>query len=129
MHRVQMSKAHMMSLKNFKKLRASTLIESIIALTICAACLSIAILIFVQITKSSQSITLIRAEQQLSRMLFKDWLEGTPIENTKESFSAFSIDKTIEKTEDNATFIILNYNAQAQNREVSRRLLFKKSGI
>lgn len=110
--------------KNCNRLLASSLIETLVALAICAACLATAILIFVKVLEKSKSIALVKVEQELTKKTFNDWLEGTVPETGKETYDGFTITRFQEKSDFDSQSVIINYSADFRNTRIERKIIF-----
>lgn len=84
----------MESLNNYK-IKASSLVESIIALVIVAVCLSIALVVYVNVLQSNRDMPFYRAEQKVKE-LFWTTKEQSLWEDEDYRFKTYSIQKKVE---------------------------------
>lgn len=101
--------------KNYKKQKASSLVETIVATTISAICLSIAVLVFVQISNNSDSLVEIKASQALNLKMYEDWLT-TSTEDDIFPFMGFSIERIKLDATENEKWIEVTYKAKIINK-------------
>lgn len=85
----------MVSLNSFR-LKGSTLVETIIALVIVAVCLSIALVVYVNVLKSQRNLPFYSAEQKVKE-LFWTTKEENSWENEDYGFNTYAIEKKVEK--------------------------------
>lgn len=109
--------------KNYNQLHAASLIETIVALTICAACLAIAILVFVQVSSQSQAVLHIQAEQQLATAIYEDWITDTIPENDQESFKGYTITTDKQKANVDSKWSTITYKATYQNTKIEKKII------
>ena len=103
-------KKDMRSLKNFKTLNASSVVESIIAISIISVCALVAFLIYLNVIKQNKSINYLNAKHKISLLTQQSILEND-FEDNQYSFKNYTIDKkvTINKTE-HTSFLTFTLN-------------------
>lgn len=106
--------------KSYKKLRASSLVETIIATVISTICLSIAVLVFVQISNGSDSFIEAKASQNLNKRIYEDWLNSS-IEDDVFSFKGFSIERLKNDKDKHKKWIEVTYKTTLVNKTKSRK--------
>ncbi len=107
-------------LRNYRKLSASSLVETIIATIISTICLSIAVLVFVQISNGSDSFIEAKASQSLNKRIYEDWLNSS-IEDDMFSYKGFSIERIKNDKNKHKKWIEVTYKTTLINKTKNRR--------
>lgn len=94
-------------LKKYNKLKASSLIESVIAMTIISVCVLIAMSVYAMVLKSSKSITYYQLQTERQKIL-NEIKNNTSLTNETYDFKKFSIEKVIQIHESNAELLELS---------------------
>jgi len=117
----------MISLKSYNHLKASSLVETVIALTICAACLAIAILVFVQISMHSKGITQIKATQQVDELMYQDWLTSESIDDDRITYPEYTFSRSKKAHTENNEWSEIQYIMNFRQQEVIKSMLIFNS--
>ncbi|MDO6758567.1 hypothetical protein Q4566_00025 [Tamlana sp. 2_MG-2023] len=94
----------MRSLRHFS-LKASSISESVIAMTIIAICLSIAITIYSSVLQTDHNITFYKSQQKVKELLWET-KRDRQIENEDYDFEFFKVQKRIEVLDGLSSFKI-----------------------
>jgi len=104
----------MRSLKNYKYLKASSLLESVIAIAIISVCILVAFSIYLNVVKQNRSIGFYNAKHKVEAIT-QDVLMNKDYEDNSFKFKGFTIDKKVEKDIKNNT-LILNFTIVSSNK-------------
>ncbi|MEW4923114.1 hypothetical protein [Algibacter sp. 2305UL17-15] len=90
-------------LKNFKTLKASSVMESVIAISVISVCSLVAFLIYLNVIKQNKSIHYFNAKHSINLLTEQSVLENN-YENDTYTFNSYTISKevTINKAEQTA---------------------------
>lgn len=100
----------MLLLKNFKMLKASSVAESIIAISIISVCTLVAFLIYLNVIKQNKSINYLNAKHKINLLTQQSILEND-YEDNLYSFKNYTIDKRVTINEaEHTSFIIFTLN-------------------
>ena len=99
------------------------MVETIIATIISTICLSIAVLVFVQVSNGSDSFVEAKATQNLHRRIYEDWLNAS-IEDDVFSFDGFSIERIKKDKNKQNNWIEVTYKTILINKTKSRKQIF-----
>ena len=117
----------MILLKNYKTLNAASLVETLIALTICAICFAIAIMVFVQVVHRSESSKQVEATQRLNLLMYNDWLSSQSIVDDNIAYDGYSISRTKSKAPHQSEWSIITYKVAINNTSTERIQLYPKT--
>ena len=95
-----------MLLSNRYKVRASSITESVIAMTIVAICVSIAIIMYGRVLRTDTNMAGYKAQQKVKELLWEVKNDKNKLEDESYDFGSFSVDKKIEKTENKNSYKI-----------------------
>ncbi len=95
-----------MLLSNRYKVKGSSITESVIAMTIIAICISIAIMMYARVLRTDTNMAGYRAQQKVKELLWEVKKDKNKLEDENYNFESFSVDKKIEKTENKNSFKI-----------------------
>ncbi|MEP0266061.1 hypothetical protein [Dokdonia sp.] len=102
-------------LKNYKKLKASSLVETIVATVISAICLSIAVLVFVQVSSNSDALIETKASQALNKRVYEDWLHAS-VEDDVFLLNGYSIERIKNDKNEQKKWIEVTYKTSVNNK-------------
>jgi hypothetical protein len=91
----------MKSLKNFKKLQASSLIESVIATAIIAICVIMATIVFVNVFKTGRSTAFFEGSQEIHTII-RNLKEQQHAEDDTYSYPSFTIEQKVTAYENSS---------------------------
>lgn len=106
-------KCRMLLLKKFKT-KAGSIIESVIAMTIIAICLSTALLIYARILDTDHNIAYYRAKQKLKELRWETKADKQFV-NEDYNFETYSIKKEVTKL-DNKVYLV-TYTLQVNSKK------------
>ena len=81
--------------KNFKVLKANSLVESVIAIAIISICILVAFLIYLNVIKQSKSVHYYEAKHKVE-MLFNDTVNNNNYEDEDYVYKNYSIQKVVD---------------------------------
>lgn len=88
----------MVSLKNFKVLKASSIVESVIAIAIISICILVASLTYINVIKQNKSVNYYKAKHQVE-LINNEMLIEQNFNNDSFSFNNYTIKKDVELKE------------------------------
>ncbi|MBS1635861.1 MAG: type II secretion system protein [Bacteroidetes bacterium] len=100
-----------------KRIQASTLLETLIAIVLILVCFSIATVVLVNIMQSDNGRMKLHARTELEALYIKTMEEKTFIDEDVE-FDTFSIHKTISPYQDSPDLYLLALTATSKNAQV-----------
>lgn len=113
-----------MQLLNKCKVKAGSLIESVIAMTIIAICLSMALIMYSRVLDSDYSIAHYQARQKVKELFWETRTEKQFIDEDYD-FSSYTINKNIEKLENNAGYMVV-FTIKTQSKEETYKYIVKE---
>ncbi|MBR9855993.1 MAG: hypothetical protein GYB37_15735 [Algicola sp.] len=116
----------MESLNRFK-VSASSLVESIIAMVIIAVCLSIALVVYVNVLRVDKGLPYYAAEQKVKELLWKE-VDKPFMEDEVFTYPTYSIQKTVEEIDGAAETYKLTFTVELPNKSKSYEHVVVKYG-
>lgn len=105
----------MLRSKNSKMLKAGSLMETLIALTIISICVAVAVTVFVSATQvQSSHFSTLEATQAIDKMMYDDFGKAV-FENTTVTVGGRRLKRNVEQVE-NKQYWQVTYRAQVGNR-------------
>ncbi|GAA4272071.1 hypothetical protein U6A24_11230 [Aquimarina gracilis] len=95
-----------MQLSNKYKVKAGSVIESVIAMTIIAVCLSMALIIYARVLDTDNSMAHYQARQKVKELLWETRTEKV-FEDEDYDFGSFLVDKKVEELENNIGYKVV----------------------
>lgn len=95
----------MKSLKNFKYIKANSLIESVIAIAIISICILVAFLIYLNVIKQNKSVHYYEAKHR-AESIFENSIITKSYEDETFNYKHYSIEKTVDISEEENTIRI-----------------------
>ncbi|MDO5968989.1 hypothetical protein Q4Q35_04140 [Flavivirga aquimarina] len=95
----------MKSLKNFKLLKASSVLESVIAISIISICALVAFMVYLNIIRHNKSIAYFNARHSIS-LLIQQSIEQKDYESNDYTFTGYSIKKQVDVNETEHTALL-----------------------
>jgi len=95
-----------MQLLNHYRFKANSIIESVIAMTIIAICLSLAMIIYSNVLRTDRDLTDFIANQKVKELLWQTLNEGN-LKNETHTFDYFEIIKEVEKEEESLSYKLI----------------------
>ncbi|WP_308993682.1 hypothetical protein QLS71_007900 [Mariniflexile litorale] len=98
-------KENMPSLKNFKNLKASSITESVIAISIISICALVAFTIYLNVIKQNKSIHYYNAKHTIN-FLIEESVQQNDYEDNSYSYNEYTIDKKVGVNKRNHTALL-----------------------
>ena len=103
-------KKSMQSLKSFNRLKASSVMESVIAITIISACALVAFTIYLNVIKQNKSIHYFNAKHKVN-LLIEACIKEQDYEDNLYQFKGYTIDKRVSiNTSDRTALLEFSLN-------------------
>ena len=110
----------MQLLKSFKKLKASSILESVIAITVISICVLVAFLIYLNIIKQNKSVHYHNAKHMVEFLTQESLRQQNYDENFFE-FKHYTISKTVKVDKDNGVaFISFLINTNNDTHQINK---------
>lgn len=104
----------MKSLKNFKYLKANSLVESVIAIAIISICILVAFLIYLNVIKQNKSVHYYEAKHKVES-IFENSIITESYEDETFNYKYYSIEKTVGISEKENT-IRIDFKIKTNNK-------------
>jgi len=104
----------MLSLKNYKYLKASSLLESVIAISIISICILVAFSIYVNVTSNKKSVGFYNAKHKVEE-LTNTVLSEKDYEDDEFKYNGFKIKKNVDIDRDN-NLVELNFQITTSDK-------------
>lgn len=95
----------MLSLKSFKRLKASSIMESVIAISIISVCALVAFLIYLNVIKNNKSTHYFNAKHTVN-LLIQQTIKQKEYEDNSYIFDGYTINKSIDINETEHTAVL-----------------------
>lgn len=105
----------MKSLKNYKKLQASSLMESVMATAIIAICVVMATIVFVNVFKTGHSAAFFEGSQEIQTIIHK-LKEQQEVTDETYSYPYFTIEQTVTAYENSTQLTHVQLELQANGK-------------
>lgn len=98
-------KENMLSLKSFKNLKASSITESVIAISIISICALVAFTIYLNVIKQNKSIQYYNAKHTIN-LLTQQSIQQNDYEDNSYSYTGYTIDKSVDVSKTDHTALL-----------------------
>ncbi len=112
----------MQLLKNFKTLKASSVMESIIAISIISVCALVAFLIYLNVIKQNKSINYFNAKHSVN-LLTKESILENDYEDDTYTFDGYTIDKVVTVNKIDHTALLMFTIKSGNSIDVVNKLI------
>ncbi len=112
-----------MPLSNKYKVKAGSIIESVIAMTIIAICLSMALIIYARVLDADQSVAHYQARQKVKELLWETKTEKQ-FEDEDFDYETYKIEKKVEELDHNAGYKIV-FIIKVQSKKEKHQYIVK----
>ncbi len=102
-------------LKSFKRLKGSSLIESVIAISIISVCSLVAFMVYLNVVKQHKTVGYYKAKYQIE-LLIRDVESNNNYDNDALSFKGYHIDKNVLINKDKGT-VLLEFSIKTGGKE------------
>jgi len=117
----------MISLKNFKVLKASSIVESVIAIAIISICILVASLTYVNVIKQNKSVNYYKAKHQVE-LINNDMLIEQNFNNDRYTFKNYSITKDVELNKpENIAFVTYTITIGDKTNVIKKLIPFNET--
>ncbi|EZH73944.1 hypothetical protein ATO12_13760 [Aquimarina atlantica] len=113
-----------MQLLNKYNVKAGSVIESVIAMTIIAICLSMALIIYSRVLDSDHSIAHYQARQKVKELFWETKSEKQFIDEDYD-FESFTVVKKVEKLENNAGYKVV-FTIRVQSKKETYQYIVRE---
>ena len=112
----------MQSLKSFKKLQASSIMESVIAISIISICALVAFTIYLNVIKRNESTYYLKAKHKINLLTQQSLLENDYEDDTY-FFNGYIIDKQVNVNNMGHTALLKFTVKRGNTKRVTNRLI------
>lgn len=92
-------------LKNFKTLKASSLVESVIAIAIISVCVVVAFMIYINVIKQNDPISYFNAKHKVASLV-QESIQNKSYENESYTFDTYAITKSVSINKQEQTALL-----------------------
>lgn len=100
-------------LKNFKLLKGSSLLESVIAIVIISTCLLVSMVVYMNVVKQNDSVHYFNAKHKIEKIIKKNIIERE-YENDTYIYKGYKIEKTVLVNDDKT--VLLEFNVKTGDK-------------
>lgn len=112
----------MQSLKNFNTLKASSVMESVIAISIISVCALVAFTVYLNVIRQHRSINYFNAKHDVSRLI-KETVEQKDYSSSTNTFKGYTIDKSVEINKASQTATLTFTFKTGHNTDVIHKII------
>ena len=117
-------KENMLSLKNFKHLKASSVMESVIAISIISVCALVAFTIYLNVIKQNKSTQYFNARQHIS-LLIQQSIQEKDYEDNDYSFKGYTINKSVDiNVAEHTAFLVFTFKTGRKNNVIKKLISY-----
>lgn len=102
-------------LNNYRNLKASSLVESVVAIAIISICALIAFLVYLNIIKQNNSSSYYKARHQVETLTFES-VKHLDYDDDLFQFDGYTIEKKVTINKDDNT-VLLSFHVKTANKE------------
>lgn len=115
----------MESLKNFKRLKASSLVESVIAIAIISVCVLVGFMVYVNVIKQNDSTAYFNAKHKVD-FFIQASIEKQDYESDNYTFDGYSISKEVSVNKEGRTALLeFTINTGNKTHKIAQLIPYK----
>lgn len=117
----------MQLLKNFKRLKASSIVESVIAIAIISVCSLVAFMVYINVIKQNKAITYYTAKHHIERITQKA-IEENDFSSDNYKYTGFTINKEVTiSEEEHVAYILFTINTGGKTYVINKLIPYYES--